>query len=409
MLKKIIGDVKVKILVINAGSSSLKYQLIDMQNEKVLAKGLCERIGFDGAVKHKTFDSRSFSEEREIKDHKIAFEIVAKLLVDEKYGVIKNLKEIAAVGHRIVQGAEIFKESCLVTDKVLEQIDSLSPLAPLHNHAQAKAIKAAIETFGKEVKQVVVFDTSFHQTIEEKAFLYGLPYEAYEKYKIRKYGFHGTSHRYVSAKVCEMLNKDINSVKIVSCHLGNGSSICAIENGKSVETTMGLTPLDGLLMGTRCGNIDPSCLVFLMQQSEIDIKKMDEIMNKRSGLLGISGVSSDYRDVKKAADSGNKRAKLALLMLSYQIRKKIAACVAAMDGIDILTFEGGIGENSYDLTISVCEHLNFLGAKIDVEKTKQTVGGKGGIISTKDSKIDICVVPTNEELLIAKDTLSLIG
>ena len=397
-----------KILVINAGSSSLKYQLFDMEDEKVLAKGLCERIGEKSAIKHETFDGRKFKEQKDMKDHKAAFQVVAKLLVDKEYGVVSDLKEIKAVGHRIVQGAEIFKESVVVTEKVLKDIDYLGLLAPLHNHAQAKAIEAAIETFGKDVVEVAVFDTSFHQTLKEEAFLYGLPYEVYEKYKIRKYGFHGTSHRYVSKKVCKMLNLDISKTKIVSCHLGNGSSLCAIENGKSVETTMGLTPLDGLLMGTRCGNIDSSCVVFLMQQESLDANEMSKIMNKKSGLLGISGVSSDYRDVRDAAKKGNKRAKLSILMLAYQIRKKIAECVAAMDGIDVLTFEGGIGENSCDLTISVCEHLNYLGAKIDREKAKEMVGGKEGIISTKDSKIYICVVPTNEELLIARDTKRLV-
>ncbi len=396
------------ILVINAGSSSLKYQLINLEDESVSCKGLCERIGFEMAnVKHTTKDGRKFEKQIEIKEHKKAFEVVAQLLVDEKFGVLKSLKEISAVGHRIVQGAEIFKESAVVTEKVLQQIEDLSFLAPLHNHAQAQAIKAAIETFGEEVKEVAVFDTSFHQTIPKKAFLYGLPYECYEKYKIRKYGFHGTSHRYVSRKVAKMLGKDVSSLKIVSCHLGNGSSICAIENGKSVDTTMGLTPVDGFLMGTRCGNVDPSCVMFLMKQENLTVDEMVELLNEKSGLLGISGVSSDYRDVKKAALKGNERAKTALEMLAYQIRKKIASCVAAMDGVDVLTFAGGIGENSCDVVISICKNLKFLGAEINEEKAKETVGGKSGIISTNNSKIAICIVPTNEELLIAKDTKKL--
>ena len=396
------------ILVINAGSSSLKYQLINLEDETVVSKGLCERIGFKTAkVKHTTKDGREFVEEMEIKEHKKAFEIVSRLLVDEEFGVLKSLKEISAVGHRIVQGAEVFKESAIVTKKVLQQIEDLSFLAPLHNHAQAQAIKASIATFGEDVKQVAVFDTSFHQTIPKKAFLYGLPYEFYEKYKIRKYGFHGTSHRYVSRKVAKVLGKDIANLKIVSCHLGNGSSICAIENGRSVDTTMGLTPVDGFLMGTRCGNVDPSCIMFLMKQENFAVNEMVELLNEKSGLLGISGVSSDYRDVKKAALNGNERAKMALEMLAYQIRKKIASCVAAMDGIDVLTFAGGIGENSYDLTISICKNLKFLGAEIDEEKAEKTVGGKSGIVSTNNSKIVICVVPTNEELLIAQDTKKL--
>ncbi len=398
-----------KILVINAGSSSLKYQLIEMEDEKVVAKGLCERIGEGkGAIKHKIFSGLEFKEETKINNHNEAFNFVAKLLVDERFGVVKSLDEIVAVGHRIVQGAEIFKESVVVTNQVLEQIELLSFLAPLHNHAQAQAIKAAIETFGEKTPQVVVFDTSFHQTLTKKAFLYGLPYELYEKYKIRKYGFHGTSHRYVSAEVAKMLGKDIKELKIVSCHLGNGSSICAIQNGKSVDTTMGLTPLDGFLMGTRCGSIDPSCVMFLMERKGFSAEQISKLMNEESGLLGISGVSGDYRDVKKAADLGNERAKTALLMLSYQIRKKIAACVAAMDGVDVITFEGGIGENSYDLTISICQNLKFLGVEVDVEKAKQTVNGKRGIISRKSSRVVVAVVPTNEELLIAKDAQRLV-
>ncbi len=396
-----------KILVINAGSSSLKYQLMDMQDETVLAKGLCERIGFSGAFKHKTFDGKELKKETPIKNHKQAFEIVAKLLVDKEFGVLKDLKEISAIGHRIVQGAEIFKESVVVTEKVLNQIESLSLLAPLHNHAQAEAIRACFETFGEDILEVVVFDTSFHQTIEKEAFLYALPYELYEKHKVRKYGFHGTSHRYVSLAIKDIIGKDLKNLKHVSCHLGNGSSICAIKDGISVDTTMGLTPLDGVLMGTRCGNIDASCVVFLMEQEGYSVKEMSKILNNKSGLLGVSGVGSDYRDVKKAADEGNKRAKLALLMLSYQIRKKIAAAAAAMDGIDVLTFAGGIGENSSDLTISVCNNLKFLGVEIDEEKAKQTVGGKAGLISTSSSKVFVAIVPTNEELLIARDALKL--
>lgn len=403
------GEIILIILVINAGSSSLKYQLMDMSCEKPIAKGICERIGAGGTVKHKTSDGRQYEEKQNIKNHKAAFEIVARLLIDEKYGVVRSLDEIAAVGHRIVQGAEIFKKSELVDIGVLQKIESLSALAPLHNHAQAQAIKACIETFGESKKQVVVFDTSFHQTIKEEIFLYGLPYEYYEKYGIRKYGFHGTSHRYVSAKAAEILGKNLKDIKLISCHLGNGSSVCAVKNGESVDTSMGLTPLAGLLMGTRCGDIDPSCVVFLMQHEGLTAADMAKIMNEKSGLLGISGIGSDYRDVKKAADGGNKRAQLALNMLSFQVRKYIAQCVAAMDGVDVLTFAGGIGENCYDLVISVCKNLNFLGAKVDVEKVVDISGGKQGIISSKDSKIDILIVPTNEELLIAKDVVSLIS
>ncbi len=403
------GEIVLIILVINAGSSSLKYQLMDMSCEKPMAKGICERIGAGGAVTHKTSDGRQYEGQQNIKDHKAAFEIVAKLLTDEKYGVVRSLDDIAAVGHRIVQGAEIFKKSELVDADVLQKIESLSALAPLHNHSQAQAIKACIETFGESKKQVVVFDTSFHQTVKEEAFLYGLPYEYYEKYGIRKYGFHGTSHRYVSARAAEILGKNLKDIKLISCHLGNGSSVCAVQNGESVDTSMGLTPLAGLLMGTRCGDIDPSCVVFLMEREGLTAADMSKIMNEKSGLLGISGVGSDCRDVKKAADSGNKRARLALNMLSFQVRKYIAQCVAAMDGVDVLTFAGGIGENCHDLVISVCENLNFLGAKVDAKKVLDISGGKQGIISSEDSKIDILIIPTNEELLIAKDVVSLIS
>lgn len=397
-----------KILVINAGSSSLKYQLFDMKNETVVLKGLCERIGEKkGLFKQTSFSGEEFLKEMEIKNHKEAFELVAKFLVDEKFKALKSLNEIFAVGHRIVQGAEIFKESVVVTENVLKQIDFLSSLAPLHNHVQAQTIKAAMEIF-KGIVQVAVFDSAFHQTMEQEAFLYGLPYELYEKYKIRKYGFHGTSHRYVSQRVAKMLGVNLNKSKIVSCHLGNGSSICAIKNGKSVDTTMGLTPLDGLLMGTRCGNLDASCIIFLMKKEGLNHEQLSSLLNKKSGLLGVSGVSSDYRDVKKAAEQQNKRAKIALKMLAYQIRKKIAACVAAMDGIDILTFEGGIGENSCDLIISVCGNLKFLGAEIDKEIAKKPAKAKERIISTKNSKIVIAIVPTNEELLIARDALGLV-
>lgn len=396
------------ILVINAGSSSLKYQLINLQNEKVIANGLCERIGSVGEVFYKTVDGRVFNQQVKIKDHNEAFNIVAKLLVDCKVGVVDNLKEIVAVGHRIVQGAEIFKESVIVTQQVLEHIESLSYLAPLHNKPQAQAIKAAIKTFGEKTYQVAVFDTSFHQTLPKKAFLYGLPYEIYEKYKIRKYGFHGLSHRYVSLKVAKLLNKDISDLKIVSCHLGNGSSICAIESGKSVDTTMGLTPLDGFMMGTRCGSLDPSCIIYLMEKEHFSTSEISKLMNEQSGLLGVSGVSSDYRDVRKAAAAGNKRAQLAIEMLAYQIRKKIAACVAAMNGVDVITFEGGIGENSYDLTILICEGLKFLGVEIDEDKAKNTIKGKMGAINSSSSKVKVFVIPTNEEFIIAKDAEKLI-
>lgn len=397
-----------KILVINAGSSSLKYQLVDMDNNQTLAKGLCERIGIDGLVSHKTYDDRYFKSDIKIKSHKDAFHIIADLLVDKKYGIIENLSEIDAIGHRIVQGTDQFKKPVIITDEVLRKIDLLSPLAPLHNPAHVQAIKASEETFDSSIPQVAVFDTSFHQTIPQKAYMYGLPYEIYEKYGVRKYGFHGISHKYVSIKAVELMNKPLQSLKLVSCHLGNGSSICAIDQGKSVETTMGLTPLDGVLMGTRSGNIDPSCITFLMEKMNYSPQEMYEILNKKSGLLGISGVSNDYRDIKNAADLGNERAKLAVDMLSHSIRKNIANCAVAMDGMDAIIFTGGIGENCNILRKLVCDNLKIFGIDINNSINTETINGKEGVISSKNSKVSVCVVTTNEELMIAKYTIKVI-
>lgn len=396
------------ILVINAGSSSLKYQLIDMSNEKVLAKGICERVGLDGEVSHKTFDGRKFEKEVELKSHKEAFDLVADLLISDEFGVLKSLNEVAAVGHRVVQGAEFFNESVVVDDEVFSQIKKLSDLAPLHNLAHAQAMQACKQALGEDVFQVAVFDTAFHQTIPNYAYLYGLPYEYYEKYHIRKYGFHGTSHRYVSFKVANMLDKPLNELKIVSCHLGNGSSICAIKHGKSVDNSMGLTPLDGLLMGTRCGSIDPSCLIYLMQKQNLSVSDMNVLMNKKSGLLGISGVSSDFRDVTKAANDGNERAKVAINMLAYQVRKRICAAMAAMNGADIVLFTGGIAENSASLRKLICDGLQFLGIALDDSRNEEKLLGKEGLISSVDSKIQVFVIATNEELMIARDTLKLL-
>ena len=398
-----------KILVINAGSSSLKYQLIDMQNEKVLAKGICERVGLDGELSHKTFDGREFKKKVKMPSHMEAFKQVADLLSSDEFGVLNNLSEVAAVGHRVVQGAEIFHESVVVDEKVLKQIKKLSDLAPLHNLAHAQAMEACKQALGDDVFQVAVFDTAFHQTIPNYAYLYGLPYEFYEKFHIRKYGFHGTSHRYVSLKVSKLLNKPLSDLKIVSCHLGNGSSICAIKFGKSVDNSMGLTPLDGLLMGTRCGAIDPSCLIYLMQKQNLSVDEMNVLMNKKSGLLGISGVSSDFRDVTKAANSGNVRAQIAIKMLAYQVKKRICAAMAAMDGADVVLFTGGIAENSDSLRSMVCKNLGFLGIKLDDEANGKKLLGKEGLISSVDSKIKVFVIATNEELMIARDTVKLVS
>ncbi len=397
-----------KILVINAGSSSLKYQLIDMNNNQTLVKGICERIGIDGFVSHRTCNDQLFESNMKIKSHIDAFHIIAALLIDKKYGIIENLNEIDAIGHRVVQGTDQFKEPVIITDDVLKEIYLLSPLAPLHNPAHVQAIKASEETFDNSIPQVAVFDTSFHQTIPQKAYMYGLPYETYEKYGIRKYGFHGISHKYVSTRFAELTNKPLQSLKLVSCHLGNGSSICAIDQGKSVETTMGLTPLDGVLMGTRSGSIDPSCITFLMEKMNYSPQEMYKILNKKSGLLGISGVSNDYRDIKNAADLGNERAKLAVDMLSHSIRKNIASCAVAMDSMDAIIFTGGIGENCNILRKLVCDNLKIFGIDINDSTNAETINGKEGIISSKNSKIPVCVITTNEELMIAKYTMSLI-
>ncbi len=397
-----------KILVINAGSSSLKYQLIDAVDEHLIARGNCQRIGIDGLISQATSDGRKFKSNAKIASHKEALSMVSSLLTDKKYGVIESLSEIKAVGHRVVQGAEKFKQSVIIDDKVLQEIDSLSPIAPLHNPVHVGVIKACQETFGRKIPQVAVFDTSFHHTIPEKAYIYGFPYEIYEKYNIRKYGFHGTSHKYVSGKAAKILGLPLKTLKLVSCHLGSGVSICAIDGGKSVDTTMGFTPLDGILMGTRSGSVDPSCVTFLMEKMGLGPSEMFNLMNKKSGLLGISGVSSDYRDLKAAATSGNKRARLAIDIMSYQVRKQIASCAAAMDGVDAIVFTGGIGENQSGFRKSVCDNLKIFGVRIDDSLNDGMIQGNEGIISSCDSKTAICVVLTDEELMIAKDALRLI-
>ena len=335
-----------KILVINAGSSSLKYQLIDMDDESVIAKGNCERIGIDGHITHKTFDGKQVSEDCDFPTHTEAFERVVKALTEGEGAVISSMDEIAAVGHRIVQGAEIFNKTTLVTDEVIDKIDGLSELAPVHNHPHALALRACKKVIPENVPQAVVFDTAFHQTMPEKAFMFGLPYECYEKFHVRKYGFHGTSHRFVSGALAEAMGKDIKDLKIVSCHLGNGSSVTAIDGGKSVDTSMGFTPLDGVLMGTRSGSVDPSAVTFVQQKLGIDAHQMSEYLNKQSGFLGVTGISSDNRDIENAANSGNSRAVLAEDMLSYEIKKYIGSYAAVMNGLDAVIFTGGLGENS---------------------------------------------------------------
>ncbi|MDP4119944.1 MAG: acetate kinase [Bacillota bacterium] len=398
-----------KILVINAGSSSLKYQLINMTDESVLAKGICERIGSDeSCFEHKTFDGRVKEETVSMPDHHAAFMIMRDALIDEKFGVIKDLSEVSAIGHRVVQGGAIFKESVLIDEEVIEKIESLIPLAPLHNKAHAQAMRACFEVFGPNVPEVAVFDTAFHSTMPPEAYMYPIPYKYYEKYKIRRYGFHGTSHFYVSHRCAELMGKDIKDLKIITCHLGNGSSITAIDGGKVVDTSMGLTPLDGFMMGTRTGTLDPSVVTFIAEKEQFSPAQMDELLNKKSGLLGISGVSSDDRDVTKACLCGNKRAKLAHKMLRYEILKFIGSYYAVLGGCDAIVFTAGLGENQDQHRKAICERLACFGVKLDDEKNVEMIRGKCGLISTPDSKIAVYVIPTNEELVIAKDTKKII-
>ena len=395
------------ILVVNAGSSSLKYQLLDMDGEKVIAKGNCDRIGIGGHIAHKTFDGRTIDQDCDFPTHTEAFAKLVEVLTTGNAAVIKSMDEISAVGHRIVQGAEIFDKTTLVTDEVIDQIDSLSELAPVHNHPHALALRACKKVLPANVPQVVVFDTAFHQTMPEKAYMYGLPYEDYEKYHVRKYGFHGTSHRFVTAALAKAMGKDIKDLKIVSCHLGNGSSITAVDGGKSVDTSMGFTPLDGVLMGTRTGSVDPSAVTFVQDKHGFTPSEMSDYMNKKSGFLGVSGISSDNRDITAAAEKGDERAQLASEMLVYQIKKYIGSYAAVMNGLDAIIFTGGIGENATDVRAKVCENMEYFGIEIDPE-----ANSKRGVLtrlSTPKSKVQVWVVPTNEELLIARDTLELIS
>lgn len=396
-----------KILVINAGSSSLKYQLIDMDGEKVIAKGNCDRIGIDGHIKHTTFDGRVVDVNCDFPTHTEAFEKLVDVLTKGEAAVLTSMSEIGAVGHRIVQGAEIFNKTTLVTDEVIQQIDDLSELAPVHNHPHALALRACKKVIPETTPQVVVFDTAFHQTMPEKAYMFGMPYEAYEKYHVRKYGFHGTSHRFVSQALADAMGKDIKDLKIVSCHLGNGSSITAIEGGKSIDTSMGFTPLDGVIMGTRAGAVDASAVTFMASKLGLTPQEMSDYLNKKSGFLGISGISSDNRDITAAAEHGDKKAKLAGEMLRYEIKKYIGSYAAIMNGLDAVLFTGGIGENSDDLRADVCANMDYLGIKLD-EKANAGLRGKLAKISADDSKVQVWVVPTNEELLIARDTKELV-
>ena len=397
-----------KILVVNAGSSSLKYQLFDMTDESVIAKGICERIGVTGHIHGKTSDGRSYEYDVDLPNHTIAFKEVQKILTEGDCKVIDSMSEISAVGHRIVQGGALFDKSVLVTDDVIAGIESLQDLAPLHNPAHLQGIRACIDVLGKDVPQVTVFDNCFHLTMPPEAYTFAIPYEYYEKYKIRRYGFHGTSHRYVSARYAELTGKSLEGLKLITCHLGNGSSITAIKDGKVIDTSMGLTPLDGFMMGTRSGNLDPSVVTFLAEKEGISPSDMSNLLNKKSGVLGISGKYSDDRDLTAACARGEEKAILARDMQFYQIRKYIGSYVAALDGVDAIVFTGGIGENAMHLRKNVCENLNYLGIKLNNEVNDKLWHGDEGRISLPESKVDVYVIPTNEELVIARDTKQIV-
>lgn len=395
-----------KILVINCGSSSLKYQLINMETEEVLAKGLVERIGIEGSILTQKVEGREkYVITTPMKDHKDAIRLVLEALVDKKNGVISDMSEISAVGHRVVHAGEKYSDSVLIDDSVMGALNDCIKLAPLHNPPNIIGIDACKELM-PDTPMVAVFDTAFHQTMPDYAYIYPLPYELYKKYAIRKYGFHGTSHKYVSQIAAKMMGKDIKDLKIISCHLGNGASVTAIQGGKSVETSMGFTPLEGIAMGTRCGSVDPAIVTFMEKEMHITSEETDNILNKKSGVLGISGVSSDFRDIEAAASEGNERAKLALEVFNYKVKKYIGSYSAVMGGVDCIVFTAGLGENSSETRKAVCTGLEYLGAKIDDEKNK--VRGKAAEISTDDSKVKVFVIPTNEELMIARDTQSLV-
>ena len=396
-----------KVLVINCGSSSLKYQLIDMATEESLAQGLVERIGIEGSVLTQKVEGKDkYIVKEQMKDHKDAIRLVLAALVDENNGVIKSMDEISAVGHRVVHGGEKYKESVVINDEVKANIEECFKLAPLHNPANMIGIKACEELM-PNTPMVAVFDTAFHGTMPEDAYIYALPYELYEKHGIRKYGFHGTSHKYVSQTCAEVMGRDIKDLKIITCHLGNGASLCAVKNGVSVDTSMGFTPLEGLAMGTRCGNIDPAIVTFLMKEEGLSVDEVNDLLNKKSGVLGISGISSDFRDIEDAAfNKDDRRAKLALKIFEYKIRTTIGAYAAAMGGVDAIVFTAGVGENGPETREKCLEGLEFLGVEID--KEANNVRGKIREISKAGCNVKAFVIPTNEELVIARDTLELI-
>lgn len=396
-----------KVLVLNCGSSSIKYKLYDMANESVLAQGGVERIGLDEAfIKVKLDNGDKKQIMRDLPTHKEGVALVFECLLDPEIGAIKSLEEIDAVGHRVVQGGDLFEKSCIVTPEVEKGIESLIDLAPVHNKGHLAGIRAVNELM-PNTPQVTVFDNAFHSTMPDYAYLYAIPYDLYKKYHVRRYGFHGTSHRYVSQRVCEMLGVDINTQKIITCHIGNGASVAAVKNGKVIDTSMGLTPLAGLMMGSRCGDIDPSAVTYLMEKLNKTPQEMANFLNKESGVLGITGISSDMRDVENADNNGDKMAHLALEMYSYRIKKYIGAYAAAMNGVDIIVFTAGVGENQIGMRVDACAGLDYLGVKIDEERNN--VRGKETIISADDSKVKVVLVPTDEEIVIARDTRDLVA
>ena len=396
-----------KILVLNCGSSSIKYALYDMDSKTVMTSGGAERVGLDGAfVKVKLANGEKKKVMHDIPEHTEGVKFIFSLLTDPEIGVIKDLKEINAVGHRMVHGGEKFNKSVLLTDEVLKVFEECTDLAPLHNPANLKGVRAVQELM-PGLPQVGVFDTAFHQTMPKEAYMYAVPYELYEKYGVRRYGFHGTSHRYVSQRVCEFLNVKPEGKKIITCHIGNGASIAAVKDGKCIDTSMGLTPLEGLVMGTRSGDIDGGAITFIQKKLGLDADGMSNLLNKKSGMLGLTGISSDMREIDSACKAGNERAKLAIEMYNYRIRKYIGAYAAAMDGCDIIVFTAGVGENQASMREKVCEGLSFMGVKIDVEKNSG-IHGEEAVISTPDSKVTVVVIPTDEELMIATDTMALL-
>ncbi len=397
-----------KILVLNCGSSSIKYALYNMDDQSVMTSGGAERVGLDGAfVKVKLASGEKKQIMHDMPEHTEGVKFIFSLLTDPEIGVIKSLKEINAVGHRMVHGGEKFAKSVVITPEVIKAFEEVSDLAPLHNPANLKGIRA-VEELMPGLPQVGVFDTAFHQTMPAYSYMYALPYEVYEKYAVRRYGFHGTSHRYVSARVCEFLGVDYSKQRIITCHIGNGGSLAAVKNGKCMDTTMGLTPLEGIMMGTRSGDVDGGAVTFLQKKLGLNPDQMSDLLNKKSGVAGVSGVGSDMRDLEAAVAAGNERAKLATDMYNYKIKKYVGAFAAAMGGVDIIVFTAGVGENQASMRAAVCKDMEFMGVKVD-EALNATIRGREAVISTPDSKVKVVVIPTDEELMIASDTAALVG